>query len=55
MPDYVWAIILVAAVIVTAVVTALVVKNYLEKSAASTIGSAEDKAREIIDDALKTA
>ena len=44
-------ILLVVAVIVTAVVTT----SYQKKVAATTIGNAEEKAREIIDEALKTA
>ncbi len=55
MPTFVQVIILVAAVVVTALVTALLVSYFQKKSAASTIGNAQDKAREIIDDALKTA
>ena len=47
--------ILAGAIIITAVVAVLITSNYLKKSAARTIGSAEDKAREIIDEALKTA
>ena len=49
---------LIAALVLialTAVVTALVTIRYQKKLAESTIGSAEDKAREIIDEALKTA
>lgn len=55
MSPVVTAIIVVAAVVVTAVITGVVVSNVQKKSAASTIGNAEDKAREIIDEALKTA
>ncbi len=47
--------ILLGAILVTAVIAVLITSNYLKKSAARTIGSAEDKAREIIDEALKTA
>ena len=43
------------SVVVTAVVTAYVVNSYQKKSAEATIGGAQDKAREIIDEALKTA
>ena len=43
------------AVAVTAVVTAVITKSRLKKSAEGTIGNAEEKAREIIDEALKTA
>ncbi|MCI9142235.1 MAG: ribonuclease Y, partial [Lachnospiraceae bacterium] len=43
------------SVVVTAVVTAFLVTSYQKKSADTAIGSAQDKAREIIDEALKTA
>ena len=53
------AIIALVSVAVTCViaipVTVFVYSNHLKKSTASTIGSAQDKAREIIDEALKTA
>ncbi len=45
------AILLVAVVVVTAVLTT----SYQKKVTATTIGNAEEKAREIIDEALKTA
>ena len=48
-------IIAVVCLIVTAVITSFVVSNYQRKKSAATIGNAEDKAREIIDEALKTA
>jgi len=41
--------------VITAVVTALLVTNYQKKVTEATIGNANDKAREIIDEALKTA
>ncbi|MBO4982008.1 MAG: ribonuclease Y, partial [Lachnospiraceae bacterium] len=44
-----------ACVLVTVVITAVVTSSYQKKSSAKTIGNAEDKAREIIDEALKTA
>ena len=47
--------ILAGAILITAVLAVLITSNTLKKSAAKTIGSAEDKAREIIDEALKTA
>ena len=52
-----WVCIVIAAVcvLVTAVVTALATTSRLKKSSANTIGNAEEKAREIIDEALKTA
>ena len=47
--------ILAGAILITAVLAVLITSNTLKKSAAKTIGSAEDKAREIIDEALTTA
>ena len=44
---------IVVSAAVTAVVTALVVSNYHKKTTEATIGNAQDKAREIIDEALK--
>ena len=55
MSPLIWVIILIAAIAVTAVVTGVVVSTLQKKSTATTIGNAEDKAREIIDEALKTA
>ena len=46
---------IVVSAAVTAVVTALVVSNYHKKTTEATIGNAQDKAREIIDEALKDA
>ena len=43
MPAYIWALILVAAIVVSAAVTALIVINVQKKSAASTIGGYKDK------------
>ncbi len=43
------------AVVVSAVITGLVVTTVQKKSSKSTIGNAQNKAREIIDEALKTA
>jgi len=45
------AVVLVIAIAVTAYITT----SYQKKLTATTIGNAEDKAREIIDDALKAA
>ena len=45
----------VATLLVTAPVSAIVAINYRKKTVESKIGSAEEKAREIIDEALKTA
>ena len=43
------------AVVLTAPISAVIAMNYRKKVAEAKIGSAEEKAREIIDDALKTA
>ena len=48
-------VVALVCVLVTAVVTYKVTVSHLKKSAANTIGNAEEKAREIIDEALKTA
>ncbi len=45
----------VVCILITAVVTAVVTTNVQKKSATNTIGNAEEKAREIIDEALKNA
>ncbi len=55
MSPLVTAIIIVLAVVVTAVITGVVVTTVQKKNTASTIGNAQDKAREIIDEALKNA
>ncbi len=55
MPWYFWVLILVAVAVVTAVATSQIVIAYQKKTSAATIGNAQDKAREIIDEALKTA
>ncbi len=47
--------IVLACILVTAVVAAMLTSSHEKKVAAKTIGNAEDKAREIIDEALKTA
>ena len=51
MPLYVLIIVAVVFIVVTALVTSAVRKNTIEKK----VGNAEEKAREIIDDALKVA
>ncbi|MBO7387754.1 MAG: DUF3552 domain-containing protein, partial [Lachnospiraceae bacterium] len=48
-------VIAVVCILVTAAVTAYVTTSRLKKNSESTIGNAEEKAREIIDEALKTA
>ena len=45
----------VVALIIAIPVTIVATSSYLKKETAKTIGTAEDKAREIIDEALKTA
>jgi len=47
--------IIAGAIIVSVVIAVVITSNYLKKSADKTIGNAEDKAREIIDEAVKTA
>ncbi len=54
-PAYIVAVIAVIAVIVTAIVTYLVTSNVHGKKADSKVQNAETKAREIIDEAVKTA
>ena len=49
------AIICVVAVVITAVIVWFVAENFHKNSAKSKIGNAEERAREIIDDAVKTA
>ncbi len=53
----IWVVLAVALVciLVAALITNKVTTSYLKKSANNTIGNAEEKAREIIDEALKTA
>ena len=51
MPFYVPIIVALVSIIVTALVTTYVRKTMIEKK----VGNAEEKAREIIDDALKVA
>lgn len=48
-------IIALVSILVTAAVTTYAVSAYQKKAAASTVGNAQEKAREIIDEALKTA
>lgn len=55
MPTIITIIIAVVAFIVAAVITRFLTISSLTKDADSKIGSAETRAREIIDDALKTA
>ena len=50
-----WLIILIAAIAVTALIVWNAAISYRKKVVESKLGAAEDKAREIIDDALKAA
>ena len=54
-PAYIVVVIAVVAVVVTAIVTYLVTSNVHGKKADSKVQNAETKAREIIDEAVKTA
>ncbi len=47
--------ILIGAIILTALISSFVALNYHKKVSEAKVGSAEDKAREILDEALKTA
>ena len=47
--------ILIGAIILTALISSFAALNYHKKVSEAKIGSAEDKAREILDEALKTA
>ncbi|MDE7044841.1 MAG: Rnase Y domain-containing protein, partial [Acetatifactor sp.] len=51
----IYVIIALVSILVTAVATTFIVSAYQKKVAASTVGNAQEKAREIIDEALKTA
>ena len=55
MSTLVWVIIVVAAFVVAAIVGFLLGNTYRKNIAEAKIGKAEDKAKDIIDDALKTA
>ena len=55
MPIIVCVVIAVALALIVGVVTRFVTISNLKKNAESKIGNAEAKAREIIDDAVKTA
>ena len=55
MPDFVWVMILLVAVAVTAALFWILGSSNNKKKTEETIGKAEDKARSIIDEALKTA
>ena len=53
--DFIIVIAVLIAVVVTAPLAAVIAINYNKRVSEAKIGSAEEKAREIIDDALKTA
>ena len=55
MPLITAVIVIVVAVLVTALIVWNVAISYRKKVVESKIGSAEEKAREIIDEAMKTA
>ena len=55
MPTGVWIGIIAAAVILTALITAAITSGRMKNRADGVMGNAEKRAREIIDEALKTA
>ena len=55
MHPVIWVVIIFVAIAITAVVVWMVAENFHKNSAKSKIGNAEERAREIIDDAVKTA
>ena len=55
MPDFVWLMVILVAVAVSAVIFWILGSSSQKKKTEETIGKAEDKARSIIDEALKTA
>ena len=55
LPTWLWIVIVVVCVLVAVAVAVYLTTSRLKKNAEGTIGNAEDKAREIIDEALKTA
>ena len=55
MPDFVWLMVILVAVAVSAVIFWILGSSSHKKKTEETIGKAEDKARSIIDEALKTA
>ncbi|MBR3039081.1 MAG: ribonuclease Y [Lachnospiraceae bacterium] len=54
-PLYLLIIIIVAAILISALIASLITRSLYKKSVEKKIGNAEDKAREILDEALKTA
>ena len=55
MQPVIWVVIILVAVVLTALAVWFIAENYHKNSAKSKIGNAEERAREIIDDAVKTA
>ena len=55
MPSLLVVVIALVCILLSGVITFLVSKNYFTNSANSKIGNAEEKSRQIIDDAVKTA
>ena len=55
MPMGIWIAVAIVLIIAAAVISHFVTVSNLKKNAESKIGNAESKAREIIDDAVKTA
>ena len=55
MPMGILIAVVIALIIATAVISHFLTVSNLKKNAESKIGNAESKAREIIDDAVKTA
>ena len=55
MHPVIWVVIILVAIAITAVAVWFIAENYHKNSAKSKIGNAEERAREIIDDAVKTA
>ena len=55
MPMGIWIAVAIVLIIAAAVISHFVTVSNLKKNAESKIGNAESKARQIIDDAVKTA
>ena len=55
LPVYWLVIIIVVAILISALIASLIARSLVLKSVEKKIGNAEDKAREILDEALKTA
>ena len=55
MQPVIWVVIILVAIAITALVVWFIAESYHKNSAKSKIGNAEERARKIIDDAVKTA